>query len=248
MAIVRAILTDALAEIGVVGAIETPAAEDAQLALRYFQRQLDAWRADRLTLSAQRRTVHVVPADTSTVTIQPVAAVPPGAELVMVVPLRVDTLTYLIPGSSPGVEVPIALLEADGWAAVAIKGLRSGLPTEAFYGVSINSNAGILQLWPVPTQDLTIVLYTPEAVEVPASLETVLVAPPGYAEAFHYQLALRLAGPFGVPPRPDLQELAVRAYAVMRRQNVAPGVLGVDPALTGGGGGYNILSDSAGRR
>jgi hypothetical protein len=40
--------------------------------------------------------------------------------------------------------------------------------------------------------------------------------------------------------------LASDAYALMKRQNVDPGLLGCDPALIprGGSGGYNILSDS----
>jgi hypothetical protein len=244
MAIVRDIITDALMEIGVLEATETPEAAHAQLALRYFQRQLDAWRADRLTLSQQKRTVTPVPPGTGTLTIGPLAA-----QLLMVAPTWLDALSYVIPGSSPAVEVPIALLDSDTWASITIKGLPSQLPLQAFYETDIHSDHATLQLWPAVTQTLTIVLYSPEAVDVPASLDTVLIAPAGYSEAFHYQLALRLCAPFGIAVTQGLLELSTRALATAKRPNVAPGLLGIDAALVPGfGAGYNILSDSTNSR
>jgi hypothetical protein len=81
-------------------------------------------------------------------------------------------------------------------------------------------------------------------VEVPVSLNDELLGPPGYQEAFLYQLALRLCRPFGKPIPPELQAQAHGAFLTMKRPNVEPALLGVDAALTvGTTGGYNVLSD-----
>jgi len=241
VATVRSIITDALTEIGVMASGEAPSAADAMLALRRFQHQIDAWAADRLTLSVQSRTQITWPAATSTQTIGPV-----GADITAQRPVYIDALTYVIPGTSPAVEsTPLGPMDADSYANQTIKELSSALPQQYFYQTSIDTVLGTIYLWPQPDQELTMYLYTPLAVGVPAGLDSVLLGPPGYQEAFMYQLALRLCRPFGVPMTPDLRADATKAFAVMKRPNVAPGLLGVDVALTlGGSAGYNILSDS----
>lgn len=241
MPTVNVILTDVLAEIGVLQASETPEAGDMQLALRYLQRQIDAWQAERLTLAAQLRTSFPWPANTSTVTLGA-----SGAIVTMVRPVWINTVAYVIPGSSPACEVGIAQLDEDGYARLSMKALPSALPTQSWYQVRVDGVLGDLFLWPQVTQGVTIVIYTPEAVGVPVSLNTVLTAPAGYAEGFHYQLALRLCRPFGIAVTPDLQDLATKAFATMKRPNVKPGLLGMDAAVIPTAGGYNVLTDNSG--
>ncbi len=242
--VVRDIVTDALIEIGAAGPGESIEASWAQIALQRFQNQIDAWAADRLTLSLQLRTVFTLTSGTSTVTLGP-----SGADVTMGRPVWINTLNYIIPGSSPAIEVLMAPMDDDSYAGQTIKGLPSALPTQYFYQTNIDDALGSLFIWPQVTQNVQIVIYSPQAVAVPASLDTVVEGPPGYREAFMYELALRLCTPFGRQVPPLLPQLAQQAMATMKRPNVDLGLLGVDAALRPAGGNtYNILSDNAGHR
>jgi hypothetical protein len=236
---VRSIITDALQEIGVLAAEETLTAAQGQIGLRRVQQMIDAWAADQLTLSRQLRTVFNWPSNVSAV------QVGSGQTVDMVRPVWVSEITYVNPGTTPGVEVPLGLMDEDAYASISIKGLQSGLPMQAFYQTNLADANGTLTIWPVPTQGLTMVLYTPQAVGVPATLDSVLLGPEGYQSAFLYQLALRLCMPFGVAVPDLLPRMAATAFDAMKRPNVEPGVMGIDAALVPGlGGGYNILTDS----
>lgn len=242
MPTVRAICTDALTEIGVLSPGETMTSENGMVALLRAQHMIDAWQADRLTLAVQARTTFTLLSGTSTVSLGPV-----GATVTMQRPVWIDTVTYVIPGSSPGVETVIAQMNRDQFADLSIKAMQSSLPTQCFYQTSNTISAGTLYFWPQVTQNVTIVLYTPQGFDVPATLDTILTGPPGYQDAFMYQLALRLVTPMGVDisSLPLLPGQAEKAWQVIKRVNTMPGLLGIDPALSPAiAGGYNILSDS----
>ncbi len=239
MATARTIIRDAFTELGIYQPGETPSAPDLNLGLQRFQNQLDAWAADRLTLSLQLSTAFTMPSGTSSITLGPVAA-----DVIMPMPVWVNTLNYVNPGSSPAQEVAIGMMNEDAFAALSIKALPSALPQQAFYQTNLTGGVGTLFVWPQVSQDVTLVLYAPQAVTIPSTLDTIVSGPPGYAEAFFYQLALRLANPFGVDVTPQLQNMAARAFATMKRVNVDPGILAVDAALVPSmGAGYNVLSD-----
>lgn len=241
MATVRSILTDALVEIGVIAANETPDAATIQLALLRFQNQLDGWAADQLTLSIQSRTAITWPSSTASQTIGLA-----GANITAQRPVWINQLNYVVPGSSPAVEVVIAAMDQDSYAAQSIKALSSALPLAFFYQTAIDTLLGTITLWPVPNQQLTLYLYAPQAVGVPTGLDDILLGPPGYQDAFMYQLAKRLCGrTFGVELTQELMLKAQNAYDLMKRPNTSPGLLGVDAALVpASGGAYNILTDA----
>ncbi len=241
MAIVRAICTDALMEIGAIGQGDTMGANDGALALLRFQNQMDAWAADRLTLSLLTRQLYTIPSGDSFATIGP-----SGADITAQRPMFVNQVNYIIPGTNPGVETLMAAMNEDQYAAVSIKSLSSSLPQEYFYQTLQDSILGQFFFWPQVSQNVEIAIYFPQAVTVPASLDTVVRGPSGYQEAFMYQLALRLCTPFGRPVPALLPEMAARAYRTMTRPNVSPGLLGIDPAVVPvTSGGYNVLSDNS---
>ena len=240
MALVRDIITDACVELGILSPGVTLPPAIAATGLLRVQNMINAWAANRLTLSRQLRTTFTMPDGDTTIQIGS------GLAVNIVVPMWINTINYLNPGSDPGVEVPIGQMDQDAFAALSIKELSSALPIQSFYQTNMDGVSGTLQLWPEVSQDVTIVIYTPQAVGVPTSLDTDLVGPPGYQDAFMYGLAERLVTPLGVAVDavPMLSAMAARAWTNMTRPNVRPGVLSVDAALTiGASAGYNILSD-----
>lgn len=237
---VRSVATDALIELGVLEPGETMTAAQGSRALRRTQMMIDSWAADRLTLSLQLMTTFTWP--NNQVSVQ----VGPGQTVNIDRPVWIDDMAYIVPSTSGSnaVEVGMAQLDYQQYAAITIKNLQSTLPTQYFYQTNVNDANGTLYVWPVPPS-LQVVLYTPQAVGVPATLDSILRGPQGYQDAFLYDLAWRLVNAFGVAMPVTLPQMRREALAVMKRPNVQPGILGVDPALAGSGGaGYNILSDS----
>jgi hypothetical protein len=233
---VRSLITDALVEIGVLEPGEQANAGQIALGLRRVQTMIDTWAADRLTLSLQLQTTFVWPASTSSV------LVGIGQTVNIDRPMWINAISFLIPGSSPAIEVPIGMMDEDAFSSLSIKGLPSALPTQSFYQTNLTDSHGTLFLWPQP-QSLSIVLYTPQAVGVPASLDSILQGPPGYQDAFLYQLALRFCSPFGVQIPPLLPRMASAAFENMKKPNVDPGAMSIDPALVPGlGAGWNYLT------
>jgi hypothetical protein len=235
---VRSLIADALVEIGVLEPGEQASAAQADIGLRRVQAMIDTWAADRLTLSLQLRTAFTWPATTSSV------QVGIGQTVNMDRPMWLNAVKFVIPGSSPAIEVAIGMMDEDAYSSLSIKGLPSALPTQSFYQTNLTDANATLFLWPQP-QSLTIVLYSPQAVGVPASLNSIIQGPPGYADAFLYQLALRLCSPFGVKldAVPLLPGMARAAFENMKKPNVDPGAMSVDPALVpGAGAGWNYLT------
>jgi hypothetical protein len=238
MATVRSVLTSALTEIGAFSPQTAPNTQDFDAALGYFQRQLDAWQADRLTLYKFTRTIYTLPSGTSTRTVGPTGQIVATGN-----PLFINGINYIVPGSSPSVETPMGRMDFDSYQTLSIKDLDSSLPTLWFF-VPAATN-GTLTFWPVVTQDVDIAIYIHFGVSVPTTINDTVEGPPGHLEAFHYQLALRLCTPFGRPTPELLPKFAAESYARIKRLNVSPGLLGVDAALVPhGSGSYNILSDT----
>lgn len=245
MALVRTLVNDALIELGVLDPAASMPSALANLGLRRVQSMIDAWAANRLTLSLQLRTVFTMPSGTSSITIGAGGTV----NIASGRPMWINAINYLIPGSSPAVEVPIGQMDEDAYASLSIKALPSALPIQSFYQTNLSDAFGTLFLWPQVTQDVEIAIYSPQAVTEPASLDTDMTGPPGYRDAFLYQLCERLMTPLAVsaddvPLLVGPSGLAARAWTTMTRPNITPGVLGVDAALVPhAGAGYNVLSD-----
>lgn len=240
MPTVRAIVTDAYLEIGVVspGATLSPAL--AALGLLRFQQMLDAWQAARLDLAVQARTTFTLTSGSSTVTLGP-----SGADVtISPTPIWLDTVNYINPNSDPEQEVAIGQMDRDIYAALSIKQLSSALPLQCFYQRSNTTDLGTLFLWPQVNQNVDMVIYSPQGIGVPASLASIVTGPPGYQRAFMKELALDLCSPTGTTVPELLPIQAAAAKKAMQRPNAMPGQMGVDPALTQNRScGYNILSD-----
>lgn len=235
----RAILTDALLEIGVGAPGEVVGPEIMQTALRYFQRQLNAWQADELSLAVSNRVTYTLPSGTASSTIGPTG------DIVTQRPVFIQQINYLVPGASPPVEVPMGPMNDQQFQNLSIKTLSSSLPTEYYYQTSITGANGTIVWWPVVTQDVDLALYLQAGVTEPTTLDSILTVPPAYEDAFHYDLSYRLCGPLGRPIPEQLPAMRTQALMLMKRPNLDPGLLSVDQALlTGTGGAYNVLSDT----
>lgn len=242
MALARTIIQDALIEIGVFSQGEAIKPADAQLGLRYLQGMIDSWRAESLTLAVNERVTFTIPSGENTLTIGTDGTPDIDAER----PTFITMMNYIVVGSSPEVEVTIGPMDDDQYASLSIKELSSTYPLSYYFNATTPN--GELFFWPTVSQDVDMALYYRSGVARPATLDSVVIGPAGYEEAFRYGLAERLLTPFAV--KQDTVIASVRlhageAMARMKRPNTMPGLLGVDAALVPTiGGAYNVISDS----
>jgi len=90
-----------------------------------------------------------------------------------------------------------------------------------------------MYLYPVPTQDLAFHFISVTPLVQPATTGTTLVLPPGYLDAFTFNLALRLAPEFGVEPSKDLRRNAASSKRNVKRINNPNDVMSMPSALLG---------------
>ena len=243
MAAALDIITDAMQEIGAIGAGETPNSNDAALGLSRLNMMLSGWSLQPQTIPVIVREVFDVVADQSTYTIGD------GADFDTTRPAYLTNAALLLNTSSPAIEIPIALLTDDMYAAIAIKTQSNVQFTSLYYNPTFTtSNWGTIFLWPVPTTASNdVVIYRPEQLSEFDDLATQYILPPGCQEAMFYGLAVRLCKPFGRPVDPELSRMARTTLATFKRGNTKMADLYNDTAALGWSRyGYNINTDQGG--
>ena len=161
-------------------------------------------------------------------------------------------LLFGTPVSPPGpLEVPRAVLTNDMWENLRLKNLPSVLFTDVYYRPDFSGDLGSIFLYPVPT-DLanSLVLYIQQGLTTFVDLTTTYYVPPGYDDMLHFNLAMKLAVPYGRPISPDLREQAETTLANVKRSNASLSDLSNDLAAIGTGrtrqGWYDLIAGTGG--
>lgn len=148
-------------------------------------------------------------------------------------PVWIDHASLLVTtNATQPLELPLDLLTVEDWQETRIKAVESTIPRRVY--VNEGWPYTTLSIWPVPTDSTSeIVLYLPQAVTGFADLTTDYTFPPGYADAFRYQLAARLAPEFGRTLDPAVAHLAAESLAQIKRVNREWVEARTDPGLVG---------------
>jgi hypothetical protein len=127
-----------------------------------------------------------------------------------------------------GVTLPCTSMTQQEYDLLPYKTQQNSYPWRFLY---VNSYPlGILTFWPVPSEANTITLAIDRMLTQAATATTSITYPPGYIEAFKYNLAPRLAALFGKPCPPDVLALATSTLADIKRANKVTPVMRYDPA------------------
>lgn len=233
------VITDALEEIGAMGEGVPPAPEDMQKALRVLQMMHDSDEAERLMLYTVARATFALTASQQTRTIGAGGNFDTGANTER--PVFIEHVGVTPVGQT--MEIPIVPYESrEEWLAEPFKALTDLYPRRYWYEPTYP--LGTFTFWPVPTTAATVAIATAVRLTSPAGLTTDLAFPPGYHEAWHYNLAKRLQRPFRKPQDPSLATDAKAALGRVKRLNdPGPPRAQVDAALIAGGGGFDIYSN-----
>ncbi len=159
----------------------------------------------------------------------------------------IDGTIHVSTATNP-VEIPRSLITDDAYQALRLKQLSSLLWTDVYYNATYGHGLGTIFIWPTPTTTINdFVLYRADQIAGFSDLTTNYDFPPGYQDALEYNLAVRLAIPYGRMVTPELRQMASDSLALIKRQNYKLTDLAIDPALTHSHAGwYNIDTGSGG--
>lgn len=234
MSTVRDIIRDALLEIGVLGEGETPSADAQAGVLRSLNRMLSGWSTENLLLYEKVREEFTLVAGTAAYTIGESAAT-----FNTVRPITLEEAKIEIQGSNP-FEVPLNILNIQEYAAIALKGSGSNIPTDLFLSGSYPNET--MTLYPVPAEANKLVLYSLKPFSAFAAVSDSVSFPPGYEDAIINNLALKLCPSYGKEPSMTLLSAAMESKANIKRKNIKPVYLTCDQAVLGNSRSFNIYS------
>jgi hypothetical protein len=229
------LITDSLAEIGVIASGEPVSADDAALALRHLNAILDDAAIDRskihqinvdsytLTPSLNPHTIGVDPAGVLTATL---AYVRPSKIL----------RAFIGTGAS---RREIDVLTEQEYANIMDQ-TGSGEPSGVYpdYAAPLCG----LYFYPVPSAAYVYEQHSYKQFTEFSSLTSILTFPPGYRSYFLYELTFRLAGPFKANISATTADQRQRAQMQLQTIN-APNTTMELGVYVGGGSDYSVFTD-----
>lgn len=208
------LIASALRLINVLASGEPVPPSEANDSLMVLNQMIDAWNAQRQAIFTTSS------ADYAYVLNQQAYTLGPGGDFNTNRPARIDAMsTILINNPANPIEVPLTLYTVQDWQTqVPVKNVSGSIPLICYDDGGFPLRT--LNFWPIPTQPLANVrIYSWQPIGIAASLTSFLHYPPGYAEAFRYNLAIRLAPEFGAAVPAQVALIATSSLAVVKSFN-----------------------------
>lgn len=232
MATIATLCADAAKELGVIAVDESLQTADAAYFLGLLRRLLNAWNANRLAVYATAFPEYTLVPNLSPHTIGPSMA----TWLATIRPVSLDGANLILTTSTPNVNTPITVRDAQWWLGQSTPDLTSTFPTDVYYQPDFP--LGKLFFWPVPTTAYAVQLMIRVLLSDTVALSDTFTLPPGYADAITLTLAEMARRSYGKPYDPELVHAATRARAVIFGNNdVTPHLVTRDAGMTPGRGG-----------
>lgn len=227
MAKVLELITEALVSIKALAVGETPGADMTTDALVKFNDVLEALSLQNLAVYSTVETIVPLVAGVASYTIGPTGGV------VAARPPFVDTAVVNI----TGLDYPLTSWSTEEYALIGLKS-NPGIPSRMVYDQEFPN--GRITLWPVPSDNWTMTLYTNAAFTAAASLFDEFNMPPGYRRLVRLLLAVELMPDYpglGESENVALRQSAVGALAIVKRNTKKRGVLRSEVAQLDASGG-----------
>ena len=230
MAIIASdLIASSLRLLGAIAAGETPTADEANDALQTLNELLDTWALSNLMVYRNENdAVALVPGQQS-------YTIGPGGTFNLARPVSIGQafVTY------QGVDFMLRpILTTDEWNRIALKGQQQPIPTHLYYVATYP--LGVVNLWPVPSQALTLTLSLNMQFSQLTSVTQSLSYPPGYQKLLRYALAVELAPEYGIAPPPAVIATLAQTTAEVKQANRQQPVMRFDEAIAPGGSGAGL--------
>lgn len=214
------------AEIG-----ENPSASQGQDALSVLNQMLDAWNAEHLMIFTESETTFSLIASQQTYTLGT------GGDFNIARPPKLDMAFIIqLDNSSQPLETQIPIYTDQQWANIPVKNIVSTLPLGVYDDCAFPLRN--LSFFPIPSVTVQFKLWAWQALSLCQNLQTILAFPPGYQEAFRFNLAPRLASEYGRQTPIEVAAYAVESKARIKSINMAPIDMQSDSAVLSGDAGF----------
>lgn len=201
--------------------------------LMILQQMLDEWQADGLKIFTENINTFPFVLGTQTYTFGP-----GGAFNIPIRPAHIDRMgVQILSNPIQPSEVPITMLDKDGWANVRVKNISGSYPLFCYadYAYPLMN----LYFWVIPGLACNCVIYSWQPLSTfPDLAVTNVNFPPAYLQAIRYNLAVKLAPEFDMPMTPSFQLVAQTAESsikALKDINLPSPILRCDPGLSGTG-------------
>jgi len=226
------LISSAARLVGIVASGETLSGAESADALLILQQMIDTWQADGLKIFSENINIFPFVLGQQTYTLGT------GGNFSMVRPAKIQRMgCQILSNPTQPSEIPITLLDFDGWANVRVKNISGSYPLFCYpdYGFVGNPPVMTLNFWIIPGLACNCVIYSWNPLTTFPDLATTdIIFPPAYAEALRYNVAIRLATEFpGTPLRPELVAVAASTLEALKDINLPAPVLRCDPGLSG---------------
>lgn len=221
------LITRSLRGAKILGNGETARANMANDGLVLANEMLDSWSIDRLYV------FQLLEEQFPLVVGQATYLIGPGGDFVTTRPTEIESAYVRL----SSIDYTLDEIDNDAYSEIGLKTTIPSIPSFFYYDPKIP--AGELNLWPNPSQAMTLFLQTPRQLTQFPDLTTDILFPPGYAEAVRGGLTLRLAEFYGMPVSQSMADLATNAIARVQKRNSSVPVLRPE-FTTNANGRFNI--------
>ena len=223
----------ALRLIGELAEGESPSSDTTIDSLSALNQMLDSWSIERLAVYTTQDQTFTWPASTKDRTFGPTG------DFVGTRPVDLDDSTYFI-DTSTGVSYGIGIINDQQYNQISVKTVTSTYPQLLWVD---DANPDInMSIYPVAIRALEWHFISVLELAQPTTSATSLVFPPGYLRAFRYNLAVELAGEFGVEPSSNVSRIAMTSKRSLKRINNPDDVMSFPSQIVSGRQRYNVFA------
>lgn len=212
MATAQTIINRSLRLLGMIGAGESPTADETADALVALNAMLDSWRNERLMAYAISENTLTMTVGDSSYTIGP------GGDLSITRPVKLEYVFFRVNGD----DYPVLLVDKGRFDAIQDKAITSDWVEMAYYNPTMPT--GTLNVWPVPSAANVMHIGVWEPFTEFATASDTVALPPGYERALAYNLAIEIAPEYGRSVSSEVAEVARISKGDIKRVN-APALI-----------------------
>lgn len=222
--------------LSILASKETPDAEAAKDGMSVLNMMIDQWSNEKLMLYVLDSKLFDVIADQSTYIIGPSVT----SDWIMPRPLRFEKAFIRFLNGATLTDYAMEQVPNNRWQEIFQKTIKTNYPY--FFRYLQNYPDGQIDIYPVPTQNLTFGFLSWNQLSKFTSLTDNITLPPGYESALSYNLAIELAPEYGVDVDPVTATKAKETKMNIMRTNHETLLLTSDIALLTHGI-YSIYAD-----
>jgi hypothetical protein len=186
MATANDIVKGALRKLGVIGAGETPSAEDANIAFEALNDLIESWSNERLMLPNLTQVSKALTTSNGTYSIGLVTG-----DINVARPVSIDSAFIR---DSASQDSQVAIISDEQYSLISNKSAPDDVPGYLYYRPTYP--LGQINLYPTPLASLTLYMSVWAQISAFATLNTTVALPPGYKRALEYNLAVEISSDF----------------------------------------------------